>query len=66
MITVTISINGSPIFARSATREQPMQKDGKYPYDVDTGETVLHHPDDGAVTLAKQLLDTIHEPGSGR
>lgn len=66
MITVTISINGSPIFTRSATQELPMQKDGKYPYDIDTGETVLHHPNDGAVALAKMLLDTITEPGSGR
>jgi hypothetical protein len=66
MITVTIFINGSPILTRSATREQLALTDEKFHYDVDTGETVLHNPHDGAVELAKKLLNTIHEPGRRR
>lgn len=62
MITVSIFINGKPIFTRSAHRRtKRWNKDGKYAYLVDTGETVYHKYEDGAVKLAKKMLDTIKE-----
>lgn len=62
MITVTVSINGQPIFTRSAVRVvtgEPNQ------YRVDDGTTIEHHYDAGAVELAKKMLDTIKEPRHG-
>lgn len=62
MITVSIHINGAPIFVRSAVRVvtgEPNQ------YRVDDGSTIEHHYDDGAIVLAKKLLDTIKEPHHG-
>lgn len=32
-------------------------------YSVDDGTMITHKPDDGAVVLAKKLLDTIVEQG---
>lgn len=62
MITVSIHINGAPIFVRSAVRVvtgEPNQ------YRVDDGSIVEHRYDDGAIVLAKKLLDTIKEPHHG-
>ena len=61
MITVTILINGNPILTRSAVNK------GKHPsgytrYDLDDGSHVLHKPKDGAVILAKMMLDSIRVP----
>ena len=67
MITVTISINGNPIMARSAvnTGETCIAGRGRTEkvtkYAVDDGGYVYHNPDDGAVPLAIQLLETIKE-----
>lgn len=55
MITVSILINGEPIFTRTAVN-RISEKGG---YVVDTGEIVKHDPDDGAVKLAIKLLKTI-------
>jgi len=62
MITVAILINGQPIMARSAASI------GRHPeydhwdrYQCDDGSVILHRPADGAVALAKKLLDTIKE-----
>lgn len=66
MITVAILINGHPILARSAVNTQVQEMKGDTPtgrivYDVDDGSKLLHDPDNGAVALAKMLLDTIKE-----
>lgn len=54
-------INGNPILARSAVNKgYAPNKDGCV-YEVDDGNIVLHDPDDGAVQLAKKLLDLIKE-----
>lgn len=61
MITVTISINGSPIYTRSAINKITINEGGKTMYKVDTGKTIWHKRDDGAVKLAIQMLKTIKE-----
>ena len=61
MITVTISINGVVLTARSAQHTGDEQN-GKVVYKVDEGTLLLHDPKDGAVALVKQMLDTI-QPG---
>jgi hypothetical protein len=47
--------------ARSAVNTAKKGLKGKTVYQVDTGEEVLHDPDDGAVVLAIKLLQTIKE-----
>lgn len=62
MITVTISVNGSAIFARSAVNRGPNRINPKVcDYEIDTGDTIQHDPGDGAVVLSHALLDTIKE-----
>ena len=73
--TVTILINGQPILTRTAVntgsakkvigRDVEDNKDHPHIYEVDTGVCISHIPSDGAVVLAKKLLDTIKEPGKG-
>jgi len=60
MITVTISINGKTIYARSA-RHTGDSEDGVAIYTLDTGDKLLHVRKDGAVVLAKKMLDTIFD-----
>ena len=62
MLTVSISINGEPIFARTAVN-RGVQPSGFTRYEVDDGSSVLHKREDGAVNLAVALLKTINEPG---
>ena len=61
MITVAILINGNPIMARSAVNKGCENNKGEIRYKVDDGSHVRHNPKDGAVQLAKKLLDTIIE-----
>ncbi len=61
MISVSISINGEPIFTRSATRFCDMADGKTCTYNVDDGSQVLHKPKDGAIKLAIKLLKTIKE-----
>ena len=62
MLTVSILINGQPLFTRSAHRRTSKWAKGKKDaYLVDTGEQVFHDIDDGAVKLAIKLLKTIKE-----
>jgi len=61
MLTVAILINGQPIMARSAVNTGKTLGDGCVVYEVDDGRKVHHRPGDGAVKLAKKLLDTIKE-----
>lgn len=60
MITVAIMINGRPIMARSAVNTAKTRR-GKTVYRLDTGKDLLHNPDDGAVKLAKMMLDSIED-----
>jgi hypothetical protein len=60
MITVSILINGHPVYTRSAIN---VTQDGsdKCTYRLDTGQVLTHKRSDGAVRLAKKMLDTIQE-----
>jgi len=62
MITVSILINGHPIYTRSAVN---VGEDANYPgrhrYALDDGSELMHTRDDGAVPLAIQMLGTIKE-----
>ena len=63
MITVAIFINGNPIYARTAlnvTKETNLT-DKENTYKVDDGTEIKHIPKEGAVALAKKMLDTIKE-----
>ena len=55
MFTVSILINGQPLYTRSCFRE----KTGIYK--VDDGSIIEHEYNDGAIVLAHKLLDTIKE-----
>jgi hypothetical protein len=61
MISVAIMINGNPIIARSAVNKMETNKDGQIRYACDDGSNIWHYPQDGAVVLAKKMLDTIRE-----
>ena len=60
MITVSISINGEPILARTAVNKGEFSK-GYCKYELDSGNSVFHKPEGGAVKLAKLMLDDIKE-----
>lgn len=62
MITVSISINGEPIFTRTAVNQDAEGNDCTYL--VDDGSTVQHKRTEGAVKLAIKLLKTIKEQPS--
>ena len=67
MITVTISINGTPLITRSAVRVRDLKpiKIGKEEeiqhsaYKLDDGKEIFHKPEDGPVELAKKMLDQV-------
>jgi len=63
MITVTILINGQPIYTRSAVNisEGIKTEADKNAYKVDDGTILRHIPEDGAIALVKKMLDTIKE-----
>lgn len=61
MITVTILVNGQPIFTRSGRNQDEMNSKGETKYILDTDEVIYHERSDGAISLAKQMLDTINE-----
>lgn len=63
MITVSILINGQPIFTRSAVnKSNPIQpRHEANLYVLDDGKRIYHVPDDGAVALAIQMLKCIKE-----
>jgi hypothetical protein len=46
---------------RSAVNSGEKNMDGLTIYKVDDGSTIEHDPDDGAVELAKKILDSIEE-----
>ena len=57
MITVSILINGQPIFTRTAVN----RKKETGAFILDSGEHILHDEDEGAVKLAIKMLKTIKE-----
>ena len=62
MITVSISINGETIYTRTAVNIGRVSSDtGEYVYELDDASYIRHHPNAGAVALAKVMLDTINE-----
>ena len=61
MITVSILINGKAIYTRTAINITPPPDRKLNEYALDTGEKLFHNPNDGAVVLAKKMLDTIKE-----
>lgn len=61
MITVSILINGQPIFTRTAVNKGETQPKGYCKYLLDDGSTILHKRENGAVSLAKLMLDKIKE-----
>lgn len=65
MLTVSISINGEPIYARTVVNISRIGKGARKAktnlYKLDTGAEILHIPEDGAVALAKKMLDSIVE-----
>lgn len=66
MMTVSISINGEPIFARTCVNVGDDDDDPRYClYSVDDGRTIRHIRDEGAVPLAISLLKGIKEPTHG-
>lgn len=56
-LTVSILINGHPIFTRSAVNR--LKETGHYI--SDDGRYIKHDPEDGAVALAIKLLQTIED-----
>ena len=60
MITVSIAINGVVIMARSAVNKEELV-DGHCVYECDDGSQIHHRPLDGAIPLAKKMLNTIKE-----
>lgn len=57
MMTVQILINGEAIYVRSAVNRLKEHDC----YILDTGERILHNPDEGAVALAIKMLHTIED-----
>lgn len=65
MITVAILINGNPIVARCAINQDRTNDKGETEYLTDSGETIWHARDEGAVALAHRLLDMIRNDENG-
>jgi hypothetical protein len=65
MISVCISINGTPIMGRSAVNRGEIAG-GYTKYELDDGQTILHDRDEGAAILAIKMLEAIREQGVNR
>jgi len=59
MITVAILINGHPIVAKNAVNQNETDSKGRTKYLTDSGEIIWHERKEGAVALAKKLLNGI-------
>jgi len=60
VISVSVAINAVPLYTRSARRIKT-GKNGTHTYQLDTGETITHKESDGALALAKKMLDMVKE-----
>lgn len=62
MLTVSISVNGQPLYTRSARRQENFVKKGqKATYKTDAGEVIEFTYGDSIIELAKKILDTIEQ-----
>jgi len=62
MLTVSITVNGKVVFARSAHRRTARWANGiKQCYLTDAGDLVFHDPEKGIIPLAVKMLKTIKE-----
>jgi hypothetical protein len=61
MITVSILINGQPIFTRTAVNIGNADDGIRSAYELDTGQIIEHERKAGAVKLAMAMLKTIKE-----
>ena len=64
MITIAILINGNPLLAINAINKSLENGDGQTLYLTTEGQKVWHKRSDGAVVLAKKLLDCIKNDSS--
>jgi len=64
MITVSIAINGEPIFTRTAVNTAQVLENGCTVYELDCESKVHHRCEDGVVKLAKKMLGKIKERGT--
>jgi hypothetical protein len=64
MITVAVLINNKPLYTRSAVRIKGKGRGDVCTYRSDTGDTITHVYDEGAVELAIKLLSTIEDHGA--
>jgi hypothetical protein len=58
MLTVTILVNGQPVYTRSARRQSDKIKKVNE-YITDSGDVIKHRYNAGIIPLAKAILDTI-------
>lgn len=58
MLTVSILINGEPLYTRSARRQEDDVGEVNT-YKTDAGDVVEHKYEDGILPLAKKIIDTI-------
>ena len=56
-ITVTVTLNGKRIYARTASITSEIGNSGNYRYTTDNGEVVIYKRNQGYNGLAKELLD---------
>lgn len=63
MITVSILINGQPIYTRTAVNRTKGggKPESKNSYELDDGSRIIHIPNKGAIKLAIEMLKTIKE-----
>lgn len=62
MLTVSISINGETVYARSARRQkEKVNLSEKVNYKTDAGDIIEFTYGDSIIELAKLILDTIEE-----
>ena len=66
MITINIVINSNTIYSRTAVNvteidDHPITDNSMCLYEVDSGQIIKHRFGDGAIVLAKKMLDTIKE-----
>lgn len=60
MITVSILINGQPLYTRSAFRLEGKQGE-VCKYKCDDGSIIIHNYDDGAIELGHKQLQNLKE-----
>lgn len=60
--SASINISGNVLTARSCYNTGDVDDQGRTKYKVDNGEVIWHRRSDGAVELAKKLLETVKDP----